>query len=161
MPRIRAAFDVDLNRIHGYSERDGRICYNAEEWPWDAVEGHDMILVEIASPVNTSSGSIAKKKAQEYNRRKWAISNSLQIGRLMLWMEQQDILDRLLVSPANLWTLGHEEAIREAVAGCVGEDNHDIRACRCMLAYHLTNPTKWRPIRAYLASLEKKKRKRS
>lgn len=159
MTRIRAAFDVDLNRVHGYSERDGRLCYDASEWPWGEILKHDLILVEIASPVDTSGGSLAKKRAQAYNRRKWAISNGLQIGRLMHWMQMQGILDRLLVSPATDWTLGHKEEIREVVAGCAGEDNHDIRACRCMLAYHLTNPTKWRPIENYLASLSKKRKK--
>lgn len=150
---VRVAFDVDLHRVHGYSERDGRVCYNAPDWPWDVLHTHDTILVEIASPVDTS-----KVKAQAYNRRKWAISNSLQIGRLQLYLQQQGLYDRLLVSPSTDWTLGHPEKLREAAAGVIGQDNHDIRACRCMLFYHSTNPDKWRPLDEYLAGLSKKRK---
>jgi hypothetical protein len=71
------AFDVDLHRIHGYSEEDGVICTHAPEWPWDVIWDYDTILVEIASPVCTS-----KNPAEDYNRRKWAIGNALEIGRL-------------------------------------------------------------------------------
>ena len=149
----RIAFDVDLHRIHGYSERDGRVCYNATEWPWEVMHTHDTILVEIASPVDTS-----KVKAQSYNRRKWAISNALQIGRLQLYLQQQNLYDRLLVSPSNEWTLKHPESYREIIAGCAGSDNHDIGACRCMLFYHTTNPDKWKPLDNYLLGLSTKKK---
>jgi hypothetical protein len=151
--RARAAFDVDLNRIHGYSTRDGRLCYNADDWPWPALHEHDLILVESASAVVTGAGTTKQKKAQEYNRRRWAISNSVQIGRLLLYLEQHDLTDRVLVSPADRWTLKYKEELREAMAGCSGQDNHDIRACRCMLYFHSTNPDKWVPIRDYYRDL--------
>jgi len=150
----RVAFDVDLHRVHGYSTIAGRVCYNATEWPWEAIHNHDLVLVEIASPVDTS-----REAAEAYNRRKWAIGNALMIGRLLLSLEQLRIEDRVLVSPSNKWTLGHKESIRDVTAGCAGEDNHDIRACRAMLHYHKTNPVMWVPIRAYYNNLSTKKKK--
>jgi hypothetical protein len=151
-PMPVVAFDVDLHRVHGYSDAGVRICYNVSEWPWQAIFDNELVLVEIASPVNT-----AKSDAEAYNRRKWAIGNALMIGRLMCVAEQRSMMDKILVSPANKWTLGHPEEIRDVVSGCAGEDNHDIRACRAMLHYHRTNPDKWVPIRAYYDSLSSKK----
>jgi len=145
------AFDVDLHRVHGYSDSGARICYNASEWPWKALAEHDLILVEIASPVDTS-----KSDAESYNRRKWAIGNALMIGRLMCVAEQQGWLGKILVSPSNKWTLGHKEKMRDVIAGCEGQDNHDIRACRAMLHYHKTNPDRWVSIRSYYDSLSKR-----
>lgn len=149
-----AAFDVDLHRVHGYSDVTGRICYNAAEWPWEAFAAHDTVLVEIASPVDTSS-----EPAQAYNRRKWAIGNAMMIGRLMFWAELNNCLPKFLVAPSNLWTLGHPEKVREAASGCIGQDNHDIRACRSMLHYYKTNPAKWVPLSAYYKALSTKKTK--
>lgn len=154
------ACDVDLGRVHCYSETQGRVCYNSPEWPWEALLTHDRILVEIASPVDTSRATEGNDKAaQAYNRRKWAIGNAFMIGRLDFWASQNGIQDRIMVSSADRWTLQHREAIREAAAGVLGQDNHDIRACRCMLYYHRNNPERWSPIRGFLASLSKKKTK--
>lgn len=150
-PMPVVAFDVDLHRVHGYSDAGVRICYNASEWPWQAIFDNELVLVEIASPVDTS-----KCQAEAYNRRKWAIGNALMIGRLMCVAEQRGMMDKILVSPSNKWTLGHAEKMRDVIADCVGEDNHDIRACRAMLHYHRTNPDKWVPIRTYYDSLSKR-----
>jgi hypothetical protein len=146
------AFDVDLHRVHGYSDLHGRVCYQAAEWPWGELTRHDMILVEIASPVST-----AKASAEEYNRRKWAIGNAMMIGRLMFAAEVGGYINKIMVSPATKWTLGHPEEMRDVIAGCAKQDNHDIRACRAMLHYHRTNPDKWAPIRTYYDSLSSKK----
>jgi hypothetical protein len=146
-----AAFDVDLLRVHGYSSDGSRLCYNASEWPWSSIDAHDVVLVEIASPVST-----AKVAAEEYNRRKWAIGNAMMIGRLLFRMEQAGTAEKVLVSPSNRWTLGHPEKMRDMVSGCAGEDNHDIRACRAMLCYYKTNPDRWVPIRSYYDSLSKR-----
>lgn len=152
----RLAFDVDLLRVHGYSETDGRVCYNASEWPWDSIAEHETLLVEIASPVDTS-----RVEAEAYNRRKWAIGNSLMIGRLMLYAEQNRRLGDILVSPANVWTEQYDEKTREQMSFCYGEDNHDIRACRCMLHFHEMSPSRWRPILDYYQSLSRAKKKGS
>lgn len=146
------AFDVDLLRVHGYSAQTGRICYNASEWPWAELYDHAKILIEIASPVDTS-----KSSAEAYNRRKWAIGNSLMIGRLMYRAETEGWVDRVLVSPADKWTMKYTETERDMISGCMGQDNHDIRACRAMLFFHSTNPEHWRPLREYYASLSTKK----
>jgi len=148
-----AAFDVDLDRVHGYSAVNGRLCYNAQEWPYEKILEHDRVLVEIASPVDTS-----RKNAERYNRRKWSIGNALMIGRMMFWAEVEGIIDRILVSPSNRWTCGYEERVREVMAGCVGQDNHDIRACRSMLYFYQERPDRWQPIRDYYRALSKRKR---
>ena len=154
------ALDVDLHRIHAYSDRDGRVCYNATEWPWSALHRHSTILVEVASPVDTSHGDAKAKRAQAYNRRKWAIGNSVQVGRLIAHCETHDMLDKVWASPANIWTGGYNEIQRETMAGCLGQDNHDIRACRSMLFFHQNNKKAWVPIMDWLRDLSKKKTKK-
>lgn len=154
------AFDVDLLRIHAYSSRDGRVCYNASEWPWEALHTHDTILVEVASPVDTSRGTSKAKKAQAYNRRKWAIGNSVQVGRFMRYLDGHPaLLPKVLASPANVWTGGYAEVERETMAGCYGEDNHDIRACRCMLFFYQNRKQDWVPINEWFRNLSTKKTK--
>jgi hypothetical protein len=149
-----AAFDVDLNRVHGVRGDHSVICYNATEWPFEEILTCSKVLVEVASPIDTSA-----EVSQSYNRRKWAIGNSMQVGRLMYWAQLNGVLDRFLVSPSNLWTLGHPEKQREAAAGVAGKHNHDIRACICMLAYYASNPEKWVPLSEYYLGLHKKKDK--
>ena len=149
------AFDIDLRRVHGFSDRDGRVCYKAPDWPWDVLGTHDTILVEVASPQDTS-----KSKAEAYNRRRWMISNAAQFGRLVCWAEMWGMLDKILVSTAPEWTLGYAEEMREAIAGCRGEDNHDIRACRCMLHFFRSNPDKWYPVTAWYDKISTKPKPR-
>lgn len=151
MPKL-AAFDVDLHRVHGYCATSGRICYNSPSWPFATIATYDRILVEVASPVATGSSS-----AEDYNRRKWAIGNSIMVGRLLEWAEKHYDPAKILVSSADKWTLKHEEKIREAAAGVSGQDNHDIRACRCMLFYFSTNPIQWQPLLDYYQGLSTKK----
>ena len=151
------AVDVDLGRVHAYSRLTGRICFNSPEWPWDAMTQHEVVLVEVASPVDTSRAQDGNgREAQEYNRRKWMIGNAFMVGRLQFWMESRGATcPKIFVSPANLWTLSHKEEMREVIAGCAGQDNHDIRACRCMLHYFGTNPEKWKPLDQFLQGLRK------
>lgn len=153
MPKL-AAFDVDLHRVHGFSNEGGRICYNAPDWPFEQIATFDRILVEVASPVATGDSS-----AEAYNRRKWAIGNSIMVGRLLQWASTNYDLSKIYVSSADRWTLKHAEKVREAAAGCLGQDNHDIRACRCMLFYYSTNPVEWKPLMDYYQGLSDKKKK--
>lgn len=150
------AFDIDLHRIHGYSTFLGRVCYNSPTWPWDVLRSHKTILVEVASPVDTSK----KRRAggQAHNRRKWAIGNSIEFGKFIYHCESVGILDRVRVSSADRWTLSYEESIREVIAGCSKQDNHDIRACRCMIHFYQTNPEKWLPVNEWYAQLSKKRK---
>lgn len=152
------ACDVDLLRIHAWSNTQGRICYNADQWPLVQLMEHETILIEIATAQDTS-----RSRKESYNRRRWAIGNAFQIGRYAVLASQAvftgatSLLDRTLVSPSTLWTLNHPEPIREAAAGCSGQDNHDIRACRCMITYYGTNPEKWIPLRQWMSSPEEQK----
>jgi hypothetical protein len=157
------AIDVDLCRVHAYSNQRGRICYNAPEWPWEAITAHDVVLVEVASPVDTSRATkddegneVQGADAQAYNRRKWMIGNAYMLGRLAMWMEyRKATCPQILVSSADQWTLKHKGPVREVIAGCSGQDNHDIRACRCMLFFQHTNPDKWKPLDQFLQALRK------
>lgn len=149
MPSI-ISLDVDLGRIHAFSNRDGRVCYNATDFPWAALSTHDITLVEVASAIDTS-----KNSGQAYNRRKWTVGNCLQAGRLWFWFETKPKLT-LLASSADKWTLGHNEKMRNVVANTASQDNHDIRSCREMLFYFNTNPDKWVPMGTYYENLRKK-----
>ena len=152
MPKL-AAFDVDLHRVHGYGAEGVRLCYNAPAWPYDAIATYDRILVEVASAVATGASA-----AEDYNRRKWAIGNSIMVGRLLEWATDHYDPAKILVSSADRWTLKHPEKLREQVAGVYGQDNHDIRACRCMLFYFNANPEKWQPLLSYYEGLSSKKK---
>lgn len=148
-----AAFDVDMWRIHGYSNETGRICYNASEWPIEAILRHTAILIEIASAVDTSKGKGKDKRAQIFNRRRWGLANMFQIGQLLQIRKSYPTFPPILVSPANKWTKSYSENLRELIAGCAGEDNHDIRACRSMLQFYAMDPMKWIPVDTYLENL--------
>lgn len=151
MPKL-AAFDVDLHRVHGYCSEFGRLCYNSPAWPYATIAAYDRILVEVASPVATGASS-----AEDFNRRKWAIGNSMMIGRLLEWAEKHYDPTKILVSSADKWTLKHNEKLRECISGCKDQDNHDIRACRCMLHYFSTNPEQWKTLPDYYQALSTKK----
>jgi hypothetical protein len=146
-----AAFDIDLGRIHGYSDAGKRICYNAPEWPWDDLVNFEKLLVEVGSAVDTS-----RAPGQAYNRRRWALYSTYQLGRLSLWAGLNHMTSCILVSTAPEWTLDYPETVRAVMAGCAGEDNHDIRACRCMIRFHKTNPDRWYPIDTWIAKLKGK-----
>lgn len=141
------SFDVDLNRIHAWSSTDGRVCYNATDIPWEAVQAHDLILMEVSSPLFYSDDG-----AECYNRAKWALYNAMTAGRLFQFIQGSK---PFLVASSSDWTLGHSEDMRASVAGVVG-DNHDLRECRCMQFYHRTNPGKWKPFLEFYASLSTK-----
>lgn len=147
-----AACDIDLLRIHAWSNHLGRICYNADSWPLVQLAQHETILIEIATAQDTGT------RKEAYNRRRWAIGNSFQLGRFAVLAESmiingsERLIDRVLVSPSTKWTMNHPEPVREAAAGCAGEDNHDIRACRCMIFYYQKNPDKWTPLRTWMSS---------
>lgn len=114
---------------------------------------HDVILVEIASPTDTSRGSRRDKKAQAYNRRRWSLSNMFHIGRLAEIRKLFPAFPAILVSPATVWTKHQNEIQRETIAGCRDQDNHDIRACRCMLFYYFGDPSLWVPLDRYIEQL--------
>jgi hypothetical protein len=148
-----AAFDIDMHRIHGYADPGGRICYNAPEWPWDEIRTFERVLIEVGSAVDTSRGLAKDQRAQAYNRRRWGLYSAFELGRLSLWAGLNDMTDRILVSTAPEWTRGYPESAREAMAGCVSEDNHDIRACRCMLYFYNLDPKRWYPIATWSESV--------
>ena len=145
------SIDVDLHRVHAWSSRDGRVCFNAPDFPFEALGSHDVILLEIASPLfyHDNPKTI-------YQTAKWTIYNSFMFGRLVWVLQEHLIINRLLVSPSNHWTLGHQEDIRNEMAGCTGEDNHDIRACRAMQWFYKNAPGRWVPYEEFIQNLNDK-----
>lgn len=141
------SFDLDLNRIHAWSSKSGRVCFDAVEIPYQAILDHDRILIEVYSAV-----IYGKSPGELQNRFKGAIFNSMVAGRIYQFCLAHGRSDRVLVSPSSRWTLGHVEPVRHQIAGVSG-DNHDIRECRAMQFYHKTNPDKWEPFEAYYASI--------
>ena len=133
------AIDVDIGRIHAYSNTKGRICYNAPDFPWEEMEKHDLVLIECASPLVYSKG-----KGELYHRLRWIIYNSMAVGRVKEKLPNHNIL----VSPSSAWTLGYSEEARNQMAGADG-DNHDIRQCRCMIKFYSLAPDKWYSIKLF------------
>jgi hypothetical protein len=142
------AFDVDLLRIHAWSTETRRVCYEAPDFPFDELVKHDRILMEVASP-----NFYDKRPSVVYNTMKWACFNMTMLGRLARWLEERGQLDKLLVAPSSAWSCGHEEAVRQEMAGCTGQDNHDLRETRAMIWFYKRAPGKWVPYHDYLRSL--------
>jgi hypothetical protein len=143
------AIDIDLGRIHAWSTVEGRVCYQAPGLPERAILSHELVLVEVASPT-----FYAEKRGELHQRARWAIFASYVLGFLYAcYRTSKGDPNRLLLSPSTSWTLSYEEKLREEIAGCAGQDNHDIRACRCMVHFHRTNPDKWTTVEEYLRKL--------
>jgi len=150
------AFDVDYKRIHAWSTKIGRVCYNAPDWrPYaDTIASHDAILMEVFSPTfyQESTGSRSKDKAIITNKMKMALFNARICGELYSYFIQRyghAFADRMLVAPSSGWTLGYPEDLRHEMAGVTGQDNHDLRECRAMLFFHSRNPKKWQRVADY------------
>jgi len=146
------SLDIDLHRIHAWSNVTGVVCANNSDIPWKAMKEHNLILVEVASPTfYTHRTDIIA------NRTKWAIFNAMMVGIIHEHLSWCIMPPKLLVSPSSLWTLGYPEEMRHAAAGVSG-DNHDIRECRCMQFFYGTNPEKWMTFEAFVQSLSSKRK---
>jgi len=152
------AIDIDVGRIHAWSSTDGRVCYEEPRPPFDAIFAHELVLVEIANHVLHEDKKRPMKKGEKANRHRWAVFNMATCGEIFGRLSARGLGDRMLVSPSSAWTLTHPEPLREEIAGCRGQDNHDIRACRCMIFYHSTNPKKWVPYLTYVRSFDHSER---
>jgi hypothetical protein len=142
------SFDVDLHRIHSWSSLDGRVCFNAKEFPYDRIAPHDVILMEVASPLfYEDDPKIIYQKA------KWAIFNSFKLGQLVCYLEDNNLLERFRVAPSSEWTCKYPEKVRQEMANVTGEDNHDIREARTMQWFYLHHQSKWVTYETFIAGL--------
>lgn len=148
------SLDIDLGRIHGWSSERGQVMYKDTDVNWNEVDQHQVIIAEIASPVFYAK---QYNKAEITNRMKWALFNGCTVGRVYQYLCGKQQGTKLLVAPSSAWTLGYPEDQRNRIAGCHGENNHDIRECRCMQFFFKTNPGQWKSLPDYLASLQKGK----
>lgn len=143
------AFDIDLNRIHAWSTKFGKVCYNAKAVPTHMLlPHHDLILIEVASNVFYD-----RRQEVVFNTAKWAIYNAMTAGRIYEYIQQHNPRTPVLVAPSSLWTLGYEEAVRHAMACVTGEDNHDLRETRAMIFFYKHSPSKWVPFESYFQNL--------
>ncbi len=150
MPSI-LSFDIDLNRVHAYSNDYGVICENSPDIPYGSLQCHQTVLIEVAS-----ANFYGSKPGEIYNRVKWVIFNSMMAGRIYQHCMQMTDCPIVLVAPSSSWTCGYPEALRHSLAGVTG--SHDIKECKAMQFFYGTNPGKWQAFEAYFASLSKAKR---
>lgn len=143
MKRI-LSFDIDLNRFHAWSNVEGRVCYNETLLPVAAIQSHDLILIEVASPLMYD-----KKPAVVHRKVAWAIFNTYMAVQIFSCTKPPQ---QVLVSPSHEWTNGYEEAVRQSMADVTGEDNHDIREVRTMQFFYGLTPQKWVPFATYFNS---------
>lgn len=155
----KIAFDVDYKRIHAWSTKIGRVCYNAPDWAEfaDTIFMHDIILMEVFSPnfYQEMSGSKSKERAIITNKMKMALFNARICGELFSWLRFKHgelTTGKFLVAPSSAWTLGFPEDVRHDMAGVTGQDNHDLRECRAMLFFHSRNPGQWQPVQQYYST---------
>lgn len=149
--------DIDLNRHHMWSNRDGRVAYNATSINEEALMSHDVVLVEVASNVfyippaakrnGGEKGVIVRKTA-------WMIYNTyLCTVMYNIWKSKSIIVNsKFLVSPSHDWTKKYDEETRQRMAGVSGQDNHDIRECRTMQYFYQVYPKPWVDFHTYFNS---------
>jgi hypothetical protein len=141
------SLDIDLRGVAAYSDIRGVILNgDTDEIPYEEMLKHQLVLVEIASPIFYGRNS----KGSMTNRFKWAIYNSCIAGVIYTYLKDKSV--KLLVSPSSSWTLGYTEEQRCSIANVAG-NNHDIRECRCMQFFYKTNPGKWVSFEHYLSEL--------
>lgn len=141
------AIDIDLGRITAWSTLDGVVLKNGEALPRSAMLTHRTVLVETVSPYFYTDTTKPISRGETINRLKWAIFNAAMSN------EAFNLKPSALFSPSSQWTLGHPEDIREMMAGCHGQYNHDIRACICMAFFYKHSPSKWIRWLDHLASI--------
>ncbi len=148
--------DIDLNRHHMWSSRDGRVAFNATEVNAHALASHDLILVEVASHIFYKPKGIAKsqEKAMMVRKTAWMIYNTyLTTHMYHMWLDVRESLQsRFLVAPSSEWTKKYSEEVRQKMAGVDGQDNHDIRECRTMQFFYNIHPKPWVDFHTYFNS---------
>lgn len=142
------SFDIDLNRIHAWSNEFGRIAYKAPSLTDEilgAIGHHDVVLIEVASNIFYD-----KRPSVVHRTCAWMLFNTYTATEIMharvLYGKTQP-----LVAPSSMWSMGYPEDVRHAMADVTG-DNHDIREARCMQFFYLKCPTKWVPFQTYFTS---------
>lgn len=150
-PTGTLAIDIDLGRITAWSSAFGVVADSSSTIPTEAIEAHQTVLVETASPFfYTPLNKITK--GEVINRLKWAIYN------VAICADIYHVKPTALFSPSSLWTNGYPEDVREQMAGCAGKCNHDVRACISMIWFYQHSGFKWAPWPEYLSTLLKDKK---
>lgn len=142
------AIDCDLHRIHAWSARVGRVCYQRPD-PTDllafgARHQVDTWLFEIA-------GALYQKREKPGVMRqtlRWMLFNIAVAAQL-----RENLPGRqFLVATSAQWTRGYSEAERRLLARA-DAPNHDLRECQCMLHFYTIHPGAWRPFDDYLKGI--------
>jgi len=143
---VIAAMDIDFQKIYCVNEH-GTILAKAEPDPIvaaNAVEGVDLLLIEVASPVFYQKGA---DPGVVHNVLKWALWNIGTASRLDFMASCN-----VLVAPSHVWTKGHALKLRHEIAGCK-QKQKDLRECEAMMFYHKANPENWVPLHQYMKDL--------
>lgn len=138
------AVDCDLQRMHAWSTRSGRVAYKigvVELGQLITDQAPCVVLYEISSPV--MYGEVAS-----HSKLRWALWNMAMAVKL----EQLIAPVPMVVAPSHVWTRGHRESVRHKLANCQAK-NHDLRECECMLWFYRHEPQRWIPLASYLEAL--------
>lgn len=141
MPRT-LGIDCDLRKHYAVSNTGEVICKAAPDWRAVLAYDPELVLFEIASPLDYTDN-----KAIAYNKRKWTIWNVAQAAYLNVQLP-----GRVLVSPSHAWTLRYDRETRHKIAKCT-QPQKDLREAECMIAFYALSPSAWLPLDAFLARL--------
>ena len=136
----RIALDVDFGKIH-WADTEGRTGVLGPSW--DPPHSMDLILAEIASPVDYTG-----ERAKYVGYRKWVIWNIWAITCLSCRFTSVPVL----VAPSSVWTKGYGPETRWQIAGAKGRSKH-CRDAQAMLFFYNLEPHRWVPLRTFMGGL--------
>lgn len=143
------AIDVDLRRIHAWSSKFGKLCYEEED-PFTVIKeldkldpAPDLVLIEVAGPIMHREGG----RQRMHHTHRWMIWNIAAVTTLANCLG-----DVVLVAPSVKWTMGYTEKVRHKIAKA-DASNHDLRECQTMIAMYIHTPQQWVPYNKFLEEL--------
>lgn len=140
------AIDCDLRRIHAWSARTGKVCYNepnlARVVDYLSMNRVTRILFEVAGVTYGDRGPAAIR-----SQMRWAEYNLGIAG----WLHAM-FSDQFRVAPSSVWTRGFDVKTRHKMSMATAK-NKDLRECQAMLWFYAREPARWVSFPEYLNSL--------
>jgi hypothetical protein len=146
------AIDCDLRTAYGARvEPQGRTYATACN-PMEVLgalnwKAGELVLFEVASPLDYTDGRTPGAKAIAYNKRKWTIWNIA-----MATMVYGEVGRDLRVAPSHAWTKGFALGARHIMANAKAKKK-DLRECEAMLGMYRRTPSDWVTFPDFLAAL--------
>jgi hypothetical protein len=146
------AVDLDINRAHAWSNRHGKVQYNAVlDGDFVAAllaSNPTTILIEVPGPaLHRGAGH-----SSAYGSIRWMIHAGMAAGWLWARLLQAGYQGPILAAPSTRWTRGYTEKVRHKLAGTLAP-NHDLRECEAMIWFYIQDPTQWKPMHQYFKEL--------